>query len=77
MGAGVFVAPGCEELSFFIVDDDVVLCFVGEQEDAALGILYHFVAVFYRIAVEVELAPLVVESIAFVVLTEDRVVFHF
>ena len=46
---GELVTPVFQQFTRFIVDKDVVLRFVGEQDDPPFTILYHFMAIVHRI----------------------------
>ena len=75
MSAREVVPPGGEEFSRRAIDKDVVLCFVGEQEDPAFFVLHHFVAVVHRSFILVGFAPLGVHGIEHSIVSVERTFF--
>ena len=67
-------SPGVEKLSFFIVNDYVVLRFVGEQQDAAFPVLDHFMAVLYGMLRRIEFTPFGIEPVLFVALAKNNLI---
>ena len=65
------MSPGADQFSAFIIDDHIVLCFIGEQNDASQFILHHFMTIFYRVLRCIYLAPFRIDAVAFVVMSKN------
>ncbi len=71
MCTGILMSPGIDKPPRLVVNYHVILRFIGKQDDAAEFILYHFMAILYRVLRGIELAPLRVNAIAFIVVAEN------
>ncbi len=72
MGAGIFMSPAAEQLSTLIINEHIVFCFIRQQDDAAQFVLHHLMTIFYRVLRRIYLAPVGIDAVAFVVVTENR-----
>jgi hypothetical protein len=71
MRTGIFRAPGGEQLAAAVVDQHIILRFVGNQQNTPLLVLHHLVTILHRVACRIGFAPYGINAVAFVVVAQN------